>query len=110
MIQFFANEYCNPNSMVLVIGNFENIEYIKDIFTFINSDVIFVDTVRGAFTDIVITNDNLPFENHSFDLIINFNDNDVSDFLKPNGKLLINNEVIGTIGRYTIDDKHFSVI
>jgi hypothetical protein len=110
MIQFFANEYCNPKSLVLVIGTFEGIEYIKNLFTFINSDVIFVDTVRGPFTDIVITNDHLPFENHSFDLIINFNDNDVSEFLKPNGKLLINNEVIGSIEHYTIDDKHFSVI
>lgn len=110
MIQFFANEYCNPKSLVLVIGTFEGIEYIKNLFTFINSDVIFVDTVRGPFTDIVITNNDLPFEKDSFDLIINFTNNDISEFLKPNGKLLINNEVIGCIEHYTIDDKHFSVI
>jgi hypothetical protein len=110
MIQFFASEYCNPKSLVLVIGTFEGIEYIKSLFTFINSDVIFVDTILGEFTDIVIKNDDLPFENHSFDLIINFNDFDIINFLKPNGRLLINKNVIGSIEKYTIRDKYFSVI
>jgi len=106
MIQYFANEYCKPKSIVLIIGTFEGIENVKNIFTFINSDVIIVDTIRGPNVDIVINN-NLPFESHSFDLIINSKNIDVIDILKPDGKLLLKSELTES---YTIDNQIFNIL
>jgi hypothetical protein len=101
LIQVFANEYCVPGSVVLLIGSLktdEN-EKIRSIFKFIDSDLIIVDSIRGPDVDILLNSSgDLPFENHSFDLIIKINSLNylnLSVFLKSNGKLLINEEVIG---------------
>ena len=91
LVKVFANEYCKPNFMILVNGVHRNLKAneIKDLFSFINSEVIVIDDQPHQDTDIVT--DILPFESHSFDLIISFKYQDDDYFkrvLKPNGKLL----------------------
>jgi len=101
LIQVFANEYCVPGSLVLLIGTLkmEENEKIRSIFNFIDSELIVVDSIKGPCVDILLnSNGDLPFENHSFDLIIKINslsNLNLSNYLKHNGKLLINEEVIG---------------
>ena len=52
MIQVFANEYCKPTDIVLIIGSVPN--NVRNIFTFINSDTIIIDSVKSDHVDIVI--------------------------------------------------------
>jgi len=116
LIQVFANEYCVPGSIVLLIGSLktdEN-EKIRSIFKFIDSDLIIVDSIKGPDIDILLNSSgDLPFENHSFDLIIKINalsNLNLSNYLKYNGKLLINEEVIGCCELSYIDNRAFSVV
>jgi hypothetical protein len=63
LIQVFANEYCSPNNVILIIGNDSEIESIKNIFKFIKSEVIIVDKIKDNNVDIVIDNTILlPFQ------------------------------------------------
>jgi hypothetical protein len=115
LIQVFANEYCVPNSIVLLIGTLklEENEKIRSIFNFINSELIVVDSIKGSGVDILLnSNGDLPFENHSFDLIIKINalsNLNLSNYLKYNGKLLINEEVIGCCELCYLDNIPFGV-
>jgi len=116
LIQVFANEYCVPNSIVLLIGTLklEENEKIRSIFNFINSELIVVDSIKGSGVDILLnSNGELPFENHSFDLIIKINalsNLNLSNYLKYNGKLLINEEVIGCCELCYLDNIPFSIV
>ena len=122
LIQVFANEYCVPGSLVLLIGTLklEENEKVRSIFNFIDSELIVVDSIKGPTIDIPLnSNGDLPFENHSFDLIIKINTlsnlhlnnlSNLSIFLKLNGKLLINEEVIGCCELSYIDNQAFSVV
>jgi hypothetical protein len=116
LIQVFANEYCVPNSIVLLIGTLklEENEKIRSIFNFINSELIVVDSIKGSGVDILLnSNGDLPFENHSFDLIIKINalsNLNLSNYLKYNGKLLINEEVIGCCELCYLDNIPFSIV
>jgi hypothetical protein len=111
MIQVFANEYCYPASLVLVYGNVDEIEIIKHQFKFITSEVVSMDISPGKNVDITVNETVLPFESHSFDLIISFK-NEHSEFkrvLKPNGKLLTTNLVINALEIYSIGNQSFYV-
>jgi len=111
MVQVFANEYCEPASTILVYGNVDEIELIKHQFKFITSEVVSMDTSPGKNVDIVVSENYLPFESHSFDLIISFK-NEHSEFkrvLKPNGKLLTTNLVIDALEMYSIGNQSFYV-
>jgi len=116
LLQVFANEYCVPNSIVLLIGTLklEENEKIRSIFNFINSELIVVDSIKGSGVDILLnSNGELPFENHSFDLIIKINalsNLNLSNYLKYNGKLLINEEVIGCCELCYLDNIPFSIV
>ena len=113
LIKIFANEYCVPGSLVLFIGQAN--DEIRKIFKFINSELIVVDSIKGPSVDILLnSNYELPFENHSFDLIIKNNNlsnlSNLSIFLKTNGKLLINESVIDSIDYYFLCNQTFSVV
>jgi hypothetical protein len=112
LVQVFANEYCYPSSVILVYGNIEEIELIKEQFKFITSEVISMDTSHGKNIDIVVSGELLPFESHSFDLILSFKNihGDFKRVLKPNGKLLTTGVIIDALDTYYYDNKVFSVI
>jgi hypothetical protein len=111
MIQVFANQFCEPSSVVLVYGNVDEIELIKHQFKFITSEVVSMDTSPGKNVDIVVSENYLPFEKHSFDLIISFKGNckEFKRVLKPHGNLLSNDLVIDAIEIYSIGDQMFYV-
>ena len=54
LIQVFANEYCVPGSLVLLIGTLklEENEKVRSIFNFIDSELIVVDSIKGPTIDI----------------------------------------------------------
>jgi hypothetical protein len=112
LIQVFANEYCEPASIVLVYGNLDEIEYIKEQFKFITSEIISIDTSPRKNIDIVIFENLLPFENHSFDLVISFKGYlpEFKRIIKSNGKLLINQLIVDAIEHYKYKENVFSVI
>ena len=87
LIQVFANEYSQPTSNVLLIGN----SNIHGIFNFLNSDLIVVDNIPGPNIDFVVGK-KLPFIKESFDLIICihniFEINEIYRVLKPQGKFI----------------------
>ena len=110
LVQVFANEYCNPSSVVLLIGN-ESVNDIKLLFQFINSDVIVVDTKPHPDVDILTT---FSFLKESCDLIIcltEFENTELYRILKPGGKILIKSKIIGSLENYKIQNYvDFSVI
>ena len=107
MITVFANEYCNTGSLVLVVGDADP---LRNIFTFINSEVVSIDTSPGHGVDIVVGTI-LPFENYSFDLIIELKNTylNFDKFLKPNGKFLKKN-VVNALENYKLNGEIFSVV
>ena len=108
MITLFANEYCKPSSIILLVGNTE-VQNIKEIFQFITSEVICIETFNGYGVDIVVK-ETLPFENYSFDLIIDFKELSLKKYLKPNGKLLMKGVVLDALENYKIGNEVFSVV
>jgi len=117
LIQVFANEYCSPNNVILIIGNDSEIESIKNIFKFIKSEVIIVDKIKDNNVDIVIDNTILlPFQSFSFDLIcwLNYLDfktleREVYRIIKQDGKILINN-FNKTDNSYKLGYNYFNVV
>ena len=109
IVQVFANEYCHPASIVLIINSEFN---FKEIFTFLNSETICVHSKKEPNVDFVVST-HLPFINESFDLIISFesfNLNEIRRTLKPNGNLLIKSTGFIGIENYTFNEEIFSVI
>jgi len=108
LVQVFANEYCLPGNIVLVLGHYD--PKIKTIFEFINSDVIFVNNCDDSNFDIICDFSDLCFENFSFDLIINFTDQQFFKFLKPDGYILMKGEILNASNYYSLQDEIFTVI
>ena len=111
LIQVFANEYCNPSSIVLLIGN-ESVNDIKLLFQFINSDVIVVDTKQHEDVDIIVDNI-FPFLKESVNIIIclkEFNELELRRILKLDGKILLKSKIIGSLENYTVNSEDYSVI
>jgi len=95
MIQFFANEYISPGNKVLVLG-LCNPE-IKQIIEFINAEAFCVSNQPGLHIDIIADYDDLPFEEKSFDTIINFTqitNLNFFNFLKEGGVTLVNENIL----------------
>jgi len=109
LIQVFANEYSKPSNIILLIGVPFNQE-IKDIFKFIDCETIFVSNLFEIGIDIVSNYSDLPFEDQSFDIIINFTENDLFQFLKKNGTILTNYEVLNGKDYYNLNDTTFTVL
>ena len=117
LIKFFANEYTKPGHKVLLICN-ELLELIiiKNIFYFINSELIVIDSNPGINVDITYFSINqLPFDDQSFDLIISFKEikginSELKRILKQNGKMLIHGMDKISNEIYYVDNKIFNVI
>jgi SAM-dependent methyltransferase len=111
IIKVFANEYCIPASIVLLVGR---CSCVKSIFTFLNSEVVIIDTVGEDHLDLIVnTTELFPFESKIFDLIIilntNYSLNEINRVLKSNGKILINERIVDSLELYTLNDSFFSV-
>jgi hypothetical protein len=87
IVQLFANEWCLPGNLVLI-----NSPELKYIFRYINIEPIVIGKNNVVDVDIVVSGDILPFENHSFDLIVDLNgsinEEQIVLYLKSNGKFL----------------------
>ena len=88
-IQVFANEYCIPGNNILIVGICIEIKFIKNLFNFINCETFFVNDKPGFGIDFVVKDySNLPFEEKSFDIIINLTSFNFNCYLKRNGTIL----------------------
>lgn len=107
LIQVFANEYCKPSFIILVYVEKQSLLFnedtLRNLFRFITSELIIISNSPSEYVDITV-GDILPFESHSFDLIISFQGitEELKRVLKPNGKLLINELVIDALETYKI--------
>ena len=105
LIQVFANEYCKPSFIILVYVTipFTFEDTLRNLFRFITSEVIIISNSPSEHVDITVGNI-LPFESHSFDLIISFQgiSKELKRVLKPNGKLLINELIFDALETYKI--------
>ena len=105
LIQVFANEYCKPSFIILVYVTipFTFEDTLRNLFRFITSEVIIISDSPSEHVDITVGNI-LPFESHSFDLIISFQgiSKELKRVLKPNGKLLINELIFDALETYKI--------
>jgi hypothetical protein len=108
IIQFFANEYSVVGNKILILGKYE--PGIKKIFDFINCETFFVNNTQSIGIDIVSEYHNLPFEEHSFDIIINFTPFYFFDFLKENGTILMLDEILNGKDYYYLGDETFTVL
>ena len=108
LVQVFANEYTLPGSTVLCLGFYD--PQIETLFKFIDTNVIFVNETPVYGFHIISSYNSLPFENHSFDLILNFTDQfDLFDFIKPSGKILTKGEILNGV-EYHYCKEIFTVI
>ena len=110
LIQVFANEYSIPGNTVLILG-LHSVE-IKRIFEFIDSFPIFVNTTNdhGVF-DLIVDFSDFPFEEGSFDLILNFTtESKFFHLLKPGGHILMQGEILNGKEYYFINNLTFSVL
>ena len=106
LVQYFANEYCKPKSKVLILGN----TGFKDLFSFINSEVFCVNTMPQQGVDIVVSSyTNLPFEERSFDLVLNFTKSFDLCYL-TDGAILTVNEILNGTDYYHLGNQIFTVL
>jgi len=105
LIQVFANEYSIPGNIVMVIGLNEQ---FKEIFDFLQCHSIFVSDTPGG--DLIVDYHDFPFEEKSFELIINFTDSDILHLLKPNGHALLKGEILNGLDHHSIKNEIFTVI
>ena len=100
LFQYFINEYILSSSKILVIGLYK--PQIKNILEFIDCQVFFIKETMEYGIDITVENYNdLPFEDNSFDCIINFTNEYDLKVLSPNGKMLLKGEILNGIEYYT---------
>lgn len=89
MFQYFVNEYLKPGDRILVLG-FYDLE-LKRMMEFIECEVFFVKENMEPGIDLTSNYKNLPFEDESFDTVINLSGcNFKYEFLKKQGNLFIN--------------------
>jgi len=111
LFQFFTNEYISPGNKVLILNYYTN--DLKNILSFINCDFFFVNEISLPGFDIISDYNSLPFEEWSFDIIINFNKFETKynllTFLKPGGVLLTKDEILNGLNYYYFNET-FTVI
>jgi len=109
LLQYFANEYIKPGDKVLVLGCY--IPELKNIVEFVDSEVFFVKDTSDHGIDLTSNYKNLPFEDESFNIVMNFVDFDFKfDFLKKGGILFINQKIINGIDYYHCSESLFTVL
>lgn len=108
LLQVFANEYTLPGNNVLIVCEIF-IEEIKMLFNFINCETFFVSNNFCHGIDFVIVNNDLPFEENSFDIVIDLtNVNNFSNFLKKDGFLLTKSNCCEIF--YQLNGTNFTVL
>ena len=108
LIQFFANEWCKPKNNILIIGNC-NVKDLVDLFNFINCETFFVNDHIDHLTFVVSDFNSLPFEENSFDVIINLNENFNKIYLKPGGIVLTNSKILNAKEHFYLNNEIFSI-
>ena len=93
LFQFFVNEYILPGNKVLILNYYD--KNLKSMISFIDAESFFVSDKNEQGIDITVDYYDLPFEDNSFDIIINFTDNyNLFQYLKKDGTILINDEIL----------------
>jgi SAM-dependent methyltransferase len=118
VIQFFANEWCQPKNNILIIESSIFNENYKNLFNFINCEIfIITNSQNKSFVDFVVDDySQLPFEEHSFDVIINLsyslkvNFVNLKLYLKENGVLLTNEFILNARDYYKLNLDILTVI
>lgn len=112
LIQVFINEYCKPGNKILIIS--EQLNELKNKFEFINCETYFVTkNSSNKNCDFVVKDfKNLPFEEKSFDIIIDLIDfKEINlDYLKPGGILLTNTQILNGNEYYHLNDEIFTLM
>jgi len=91
-IKLFTNEHVLPGYVVLIINTkTELVSQIKKHINVLNCHYIFISDELDNYHDIYTNYDLLPFDDHSIDLVINFDKHfsELDRVLKPGGKVLI---------------------
>ena len=109
LLQVFANEYTLPGNNVLIVCN-NFVEEIKMLFNFINCETFFVSKTVLRGIDFVMVNEDLPFEQQSFDIIIDLTANNFFNFLKKDGTYLINECIVNGNEFYQLNEVPFTVL
>ena len=110
LLQVFVNEYCSPGNNVLIVCE-TYLEEIKKLFNFINCETFFVSkTVAPGIDFFIVDNNDLPFEERSFDLVIDLTGNSFFKFVKKHGTYLINGEIINGNEFYQLNATTFTVL
>jgi len=99
LIQVFSNEYSIPGNNILILGYYN--PGIKKIFEFINCETFFVSDTDTSFEFIYPYTD-LPFEENTFDAIINFTNEINFKYLKKDGVMLVKGEILNAREYYQL--------
>ncbi len=121
IIQVFANEWCKPQNNILIITkngeNGESFDEIKKLFKFINCETFIVSEIGVVFDqtngiDFQVNEINvLPFEEQSFDVVINFNLNfNNYNYLKQGGVIITKEYMLDAKCYYRFNQQLFSVL
>lgn len=109
LVQIFANEYSIPGNTVLILGIHDL--KIKKLFEFIECETIFISNTPLPDFDIIADYSDLPFEERSFDIILNFtNEIELFNLLKKNGTILTQSEILNGKGYYTLNNVIYTVL
>lgn len=117
--ELFYNKYCTqftPESYILDVGSCDGSNTLRSIFR--NHKYIGVDMQSGPNVDFVCKNDDIPFKNNFFDVIISSSCFEHDDFfwltflemcrvVKPNGFIYINAPSNGPYHGYPTDNWRF---
>ena len=120
LLQFFSNEYIKPKSKILVLGCKSIFKEIQLMIEFIDSEIFFVNQTFHEEAHFTANYNNLPFEENSFDTIINFTDelnypqaklvSYLFQFLKENGTFLTKDEILNGIDYYSLNSEIFTIL
>ena len=108
LFQVFVNEYIKPEHKVLILGVYT--PEIHEILKF-TCDPYFVCNTKINENVIVSNYRYLPFEERSFDIIINMSGyNNVFEYCVPSGLVLIDCEVLDGVSYYQCRGKMYTVL
>jgi len=91
LVKYFVYEYSKPGDKALLIGMVSEIMEIRRIFYFVENELTIINNVRSDNIDLFVENmEYIPFENESFDFILNLKDNEVNPNLLKHGGVILN--------------------
>ena len=109
LFQYFVNEYIKPGDKVLILHYYN--KNLKNMINFIDAEPFFVCNTYLQGIDITCDYHDLPFEQNSFDSIINFTDNyNIFEYLKKDGIILINDEILNEFDYYYLNSTIYTIL